>query len=100
MGPNSRHPRTAKDLKKMLEESGTKVSLSTVKQVLCRHNLKGRSHRYKTAIKKARLQFATAHEDKDLFGEISSGLMKQKLNCLAIMTIIMFVGKRERLASR
>ena len=29
-----------------------------------------------------------------LFGEMSSGLMKQKENCLAIMTIVMFGGKR------
>ena len=37
------NPRTtAKDLVKMLEETGTKVSISTVKQVLYRHNLKGR----------------------------------------------------------
>jgi hypothetical protein len=28
-----------------------------------------------------------------LFGEMSSGLMKQKQNCLAIRTIIMFGGK-------
>jgi hypothetical protein len=35
------------------------------------------------------------HETK-----ISSGLMKQKYNCLAIMTIVMFGGKRGRLASQ
>ena len=35
-----------------------------------------------------------------LFGEMSSGLMKQKYNCLAIMTIVMFKGKRGRLVSR
>ena len=35
-----------------------------------------------------------------LFGEMSSGLMKQKYNCLAIMTIVMFGGERGRLASR
>ena len=34
---------TAKDLVKMLEETGTKVSIYTVKQVLYRHNLNGRS---------------------------------------------------------
>ena len=28
------------------------------------------------------------------FGEMSSGLMKQKYNCLAIMTIVMFGGER------
>jgi hypothetical protein len=38
---------TAKDLVKMLEETGTKVSISTVKWVLYRHNLKGRSARKK-----------------------------------------------------
>jgi hypothetical protein len=35
-----------------------------------------------------------------LFGEMSSGLMKQKYSCLAIMTIVMFGGKRRRLATR
>ena len=40
------NPRTtAKDLVKMLEETGTKVSISTVKLVLYRHNLKGHSAR-------------------------------------------------------
>uniref|UniRef100_A0AAZ3QR06 Transposase Tc1-like domain-containing protein n=1 Tax=Oncorhynchus tshawytscha TaxID=74940 RepID=A0AAZ3QR06_ONCTS len=38
---------TAKDLVKMLEETGTKVSISTVKRVLYRHNLKGHSARKK-----------------------------------------------------
>ena len=38
---------TAKDLVQMLEETGTKVSTSTVKWVLYRHNLKGRSVRKK-----------------------------------------------------
>ena len=71
------NPRTtAKDLVKMLEETGTKVSISTIKQVLYRYNLKGRSARKKPLLqnchKKARLRFATAH------GEMSSGLMKQK----------------------
>uniref|UniRef100_A0AAZ3NR05 Transposase Tc1-like domain-containing protein n=1 Tax=Oncorhynchus tshawytscha TaxID=74940 RepID=A0AAZ3NR05_ONCTS len=42
------NPRTtAKDLVKMLEETGTKVSISTVKRVLYRHNPKGRSARKK-----------------------------------------------------
>ena len=58
------NPRTtAKNLVKMLEEMGTKVSISTVK----RHNLKGRSARKKSLLqnrlKKARLRFATAHGD-------------------------------------
>ena len=39
--------RTAKYLAKMLEETGTKVTISTVKRVLYRHNLKGRSARKK-----------------------------------------------------
>uniref|UniRef100_A0AAZ3NXM4 Transposase Tc1-like domain-containing protein n=1 Tax=Oncorhynchus tshawytscha TaxID=74940 RepID=A0AAZ3NXM4_ONCTS len=68
MGPRSRHtaqvlshrdestvvrkvqinPRTtAKDVVKMLEETGTKISISTVKRVLYRHNLKGYSARKK-----------------------------------------------------
>ena len=60
---------TAKDLVKMPEETGTKVSISTVKWVLYRHNLKGRSARKKPLLQnshqKARLRFATAHGDKD-----------------------------------
>ena len=44
-------------------------TISTVKRVLCRHNLKGRSARKKPLLqnchKKARLWFATAHGDKD-----------------------------------
>ena len=52
----------------MLEETGTKVSISTVKQVLYRHHLKGRSARKKPLLqnhhKKARLWFATAHGEK------------------------------------
>ena len=45
------NPRTtAKDLVKMLEETGTKVSISTVKRVLYRHNLKGRSARKKSLL--------------------------------------------------
>jgi hypothetical protein len=64
------NPRTTEnDLVKMLEELGTKVCISTVKQVLYRHNLKGRSARKKPQLqnrhKTASLQFATAHGDKD-----------------------------------
>ena len=45
------NPRTtANDLVKMLEETSTKVSISTVKRVLCQHNLKGRSARKKTLL--------------------------------------------------
>ena len=65
------NPRTkAKDLVKMLAEAGKSVSLSTVKRVLYRHGLKGHSARKKPLLqkkkKKARLQFANAHRDKDL----------------------------------
>ena len=61
------NPRTtAEDLVKMLEETCTKVS---IKRVLYQHNLKGRSARKRpllqNCLKKARLRFATAHEDKD-----------------------------------
>uniref|UniRef100_A0AAZ3SFS1 Transposase Tc1-like domain-containing protein n=1 Tax=Oncorhynchus tshawytscha TaxID=74940 RepID=A0AAZ3SFS1_ONCTS len=61
------NPRTtAKDLVKMLEETDTKVSISTVKRVLYQHNMKGhsarRSHCSKTAIKK--LDYSL-HGDKD-----------------------------------
>ena len=41
------HRTTAKDLVKMLEKTGTKVSISTVKRVLYRHKLEGRSARKK-----------------------------------------------------
>ena len=41
----------AKDLVKMLDETGTKVSISTVKRVLYRHNLKGHSKEEATAPK-------------------------------------------------
>ena len=57
-------PRTpATNRVKMLEETGTKVSISTVKQVLYGHNLKGRSARKKPLLQNC---FATAHGDKDL----------------------------------
>ena len=64
------NPRTAaRDLVKMLEETGTKVSISTVKLVLYRQ-LKGRSARKTPLLQnrhsKARLRFATAHGDKEL----------------------------------
>jgi hypothetical protein len=36
----------------------------------------------------------------NIFGDMSSGLMKQKYNCLAIMTIVIFGGKRGKLASQ
>ena len=54
----------------MMAEAGKKVSLSTVKQVLHRHGLKGYSARRKPLLlkkhKKARLQLAKIHQDKDL----------------------------------
>uniref|UniRef100_A0AAY5L2D1 Transposase Tc1-like domain-containing protein n=1 Tax=Esox lucius TaxID=8010 RepID=A0AAY5L2D1_ESOLU len=62
--------RTEKDLVKMLEETGTKVSISILKQVLYQHKLKGRSARKNPLLqnrhKNARLQVATAHRDKYL----------------------------------
>jgi hypothetical protein len=56
-------------LVKMLEETGTNVSISTVKRVLYQHNLKCHSAMKKPLLqnchKKARIRFATAHGDKD-----------------------------------
>uniref|UniRef100_A0AAZ3S8U6 Transposase Tc1-like domain-containing protein n=1 Tax=Oncorhynchus tshawytscha TaxID=74940 RepID=A0AAZ3S8U6_ONCTS len=70
--------RTTANLVKMLEETGTKVSVSTVKQVLYRLNQKGRSHCSKTAIKKSDYSLQLHMGTKIiLFGELSSGLMKQ-----------------------
>ena len=57
----------------MLEETGTKVSISTVKRVLYRHNLKCRS--LKKLDYGLQLHMGTKIV---LFGEISSGLIKQK----------------------
>jgi hypothetical protein len=85
----------SKELVKLLEETGTKVPISTVKRV--------RSARKctKTAIIKPDYGLHLHMETKIIvFGEMSSGLMKQKYNCLAIMTIVMFGGRRGRLASR
>ena len=60
------NPRTtAKDLVKMLEETRTKVSISTVKQVLYKQPERPLSKEETTAPQKARLWFATAHGDKD-----------------------------------
>ena len=78
------NPRTtAKDLVKMLEVTGTKLSISTVKRVLYRQNLKGHSARKKpllqTAIKKPDYGLQLHMGTKIiLFGEISSSVMKQK----------------------
>ena len=62
------NPRTtAKDRGEMLEETGTKLSISTVKRVLCRHDLKGRSGRKKPPLQPrditARLWFARGDKD-------------------------------------
>ena len=71
-----------KDLVKMLEETGTKVYISTVKRVLYRHNLKGRSARKKPLLQnrdtKARDYGLQLHKGEKIvrFGEMSSGLMK------------------------
>uniref|UniRef100_A0AAZ3RRS1 Transposase Tc1-like domain-containing protein n=1 Tax=Oncorhynchus tshawytscha TaxID=74940 RepID=A0AAZ3RRS1_ONCTS len=67
---------------KMLEETGTKVSISTVKQVLFRHNMKRRSARKKPLLQNCHkpdygLQLHMGTKIV-LFGEMSSGLMKQK----------------------
>ena len=72
------------DLVKMLQERGTKVSIATVKQVLYLHNLKERSARKKLMLqnyrKKIQTTFAKLHMGTKivLFGEMTSGLMKQK----------------------
>ena len=59
----------------MREETGTKVSISTVKRVLSKEKATAPN----PPLKKARLRFATAHGDKIVvFGEMSSDLMKQK----------------------
>jgi uncharacterized protein YneF (UPF0154 family) len=99
------NPRTtAKDIVKILEETGTKLSISTVKRVLYRHNLIGRSARKKPLLqnrhKKARLQFATAHGDKDCTFWKNVLWSDETKICLAIMTIIMFGGQRGWFASR
>ena len=83
------NPRTtAKDHVKVQGETGTKVSISTVKRVLYQHNLKGRSARKKPLLqnrhKKARLRFATAHGDKDhtFCRNVLWSDEKKKSNCL------------------
>ena len=99
------NPRTtAKDLVKMLEEMGTKVSISRVKRVLYRHNLKGRSARKKPLLQnrhqKARLRFATAHGDKDhTFWRNVLWSDETKIELFGHNDLVMFGGKRGRLAS-
>jgi hypothetical protein len=85
----------------MLEETGTKVSISTVKRVLYRHNLNDHSARKKPLLqnchKKARLRFTTAHGDKDhTFWRNVLWSDETKIE----LTIVMFGGKGGRLASR
>ena len=76
------NPRTtSKDLVKMLEEAGTKVSISTVKLVLYRHNLKGHSARKKPLLQTIKepdygLQLNMGTKII-LFGEMSSSLKKK-----------------------
>ena len=81
------NPKTkAKHLVQVLAEAGKRV-----KGVLFQHGLKGHSVRKKTLLKKqhhkARLQMHTGKETL-ISGDVSCGLMKLKLNCLAIMTIV------------
>ena len=65
------NPRTAaKDLVKMLEEIGPKIFISTVKRVLYQHKLRKKMPDYGL-----HLHMGTKII---LFGEMSSGLMKQK----------------------
>lgn len=46
---------------------------------------------------KQQLQFVTVNKEKILIsGEVSSGLMKQKLNCLVILPNVMF-GRKSRI---
>ena len=86
------NPRTtAKDLVKILEEMGTKVSISTVKRVLYRHNLKGRSARKKPL-------HQNRHKRDCTFWRNVLWSDETKENCLTIMTIVMFGGKRGMLA--
>jgi hypothetical protein len=95
------NPRTtAKDLVKMLEETGTKLPISTVKRVQYRHNLKGHSARKKPLLHKKPDYGLQLHMGTKfvLFGEMSSGLMKQKY-CLATMITVMF-GAEEHHANR
>ena len=66
MGPRSRRTAQEGDLFCLLEMN---VPISTGKQVIYRHNLKGRSAGKKPLLQnrheKARLRFTTAHVDKD-----------------------------------
>lgn len=94
-----------KDLVKMLEVTGTKSSISTVKWVLYGNNLKGHSARKKTLLqnhqKRSGVQFATAHGDKDLtvwWNVLSSD--ETKFNQLTMMTIVKFGRKRGSLQAK
>lgn len=84
----------------MLEETGRQVPISTEKQALYWHNLKGCSARKKPLLQnhheKPDYSFQMHMETKILlFGEISSSLMKQNLNCLAIMASYLLRKKDE-----
>ena len=99
------NPRTAaKDLVKMLEETDTKVSISTVKRVLYRHNLKGRSASKKPLLQHHKKSQTTVCNytwgQRSYFLEKCPLVWWNKHNCLAIMIIVMFGGKRGRLASQ
>jgi hypothetical protein len=66
----------------MLEETGTKVSVSIVKRVLYRHNLKGWSARKKPLLQNHHKKYygLQLHMRTKivLFEEMSSGLIKYK----------------------
>ena len=53
------NPKIAKDPVKLLEDTGTKVSIATVKRVLYRHNLKGRTATKKPLLQKAKKKSLT-----------------------------------------
>uniref|UniRef100_A0AAZ3PV30 Transposase Tc1-like domain-containing protein n=1 Tax=Oncorhynchus tshawytscha TaxID=74940 RepID=A0AAZ3PV30_ONCTS len=71
------NPRTTeKDRVKMLEETVTKVSISTIKRVLYRHNLKGYSARKRPLLQNHHKKSQTTVYNYT-WGQMSSGLMKQ-----------------------
>ena len=92
------HRTAAKDLVKMLEETGTQVSISTVKQVLYRHNLKGCSARKKPLLQNCHKKSQTT-VCNCTWGQICYFLEK----CPLVWwnkNSVMFGGKRGRLASQ
>lgn len=78
----------AKDLVKVLEETDSNVSISTVKRVVYRQNQIGHSARKKPMLQNHHKKPRSATEHG------------QKMCCLAIMTLLLFGGKRGRLASQ